>query len=123
MIFDRIVKDSPPNTVIPKPEAKSDFIVKGIGKRRGEEALIYFIPNHKNPNKPSQKGITRTELEKAYKELNLSGTFTKKWFDKNLIDCSSEGSCNFTTIGGLFQKIGFAKYLSPGIYIIKKELN
>jgi hypothetical protein len=38
-----------PGTVIPKPEAKDDFTVKGWGKRNGEAALIYFIPNHNDP--------------------------------------------------------------------------
>jgi hypothetical protein len=32
-------------TVIPKPETQDEFMVKGWGKRNGEAALIYFIPN------------------------------------------------------------------------------
>jgi len=46
-----------PGIVTPKPDAKSDFIIKGWGKRRGEDALIYCIPNHQDRNKPYQKGI------------------------------------------------------------------
>lgn len=46
MIFDRIVKIAPAGTVIPKPKARKDFIVKGLGTRRGEEALIYLIPKN-----------------------------------------------------------------------------
>ncbi len=47
-----------PGTVIPKPEAKDEFTVKGWGQRNGETALIYFIPNHSDPRKPHEKGIT-----------------------------------------------------------------
>ncbi|TCN86471.1 hypothetical protein [Vibrio crassostreae] len=32
--------------VIQKPEMKTDFVIKGLGIRRGEEALIYRIPSH-----------------------------------------------------------------------------
>jgi hypothetical protein len=47
-----------PGIVIPKPEAKGDFTIKGWGKRSGEVALIYFIPNHNDSRKPHQMGIT-----------------------------------------------------------------
>jgi hypothetical protein len=33
-------------TIIPKPQGRADFIVKGWGVRRGDRALIYTIPNH-----------------------------------------------------------------------------
>ncbi len=116
MIFEKIINNCPPGSIIPKPRAKKEFLIKGVGTRRGEEALIPYIPNNKNPNKPYQKGITRSEFEKAYQELMEKGIFTKKWFDIYLSDCSSEGSCNFTTVGGLFQKLGLVEYVSPGIY-------
>ncbi len=116
MIFNEIVEKSPPGTVIPKPRAIANFVVKGLGTRRGEEALIYLIPNHKNPDRPYQKGITKSEFDTAYEQLISSGSFTKSWFDNNLLGCSSEGSCNFTTIGGLFQLIGIATYQKRGTY-------
>jgi len=116
MIFDTIVRKSPPGTSIPKPKTNNPHYVKGIGRRRGEEALVYYIPNHSNPDKPHQKGITRSEFQKAFDELVRSGAFTKSWFNRHLQECSYEGSCNFTTIGGLFQLIGIAKYSSPGVY-------
>ena len=65
-ILENILTNIKVGTVIPKPDAKKDFIVKGWGKRRKEDALIYFIPNHKNPNKPYQKGITKSEFEESY---------------------------------------------------------
>ena len=91
-----------PGTVIPKPAAKAEFTVKGWGKRNGEYALIYLIPNHRDPQKPYQKGITTGEWEQAYRRLLTTGEFTREWFDAHMLRCSIEGSCNFTTIGGIF---------------------
>ena len=120
MIFDRIVKNAPPGTVIPKPAAKAEFKVKGTGRRRGERALIYTIPNHKTPTKPYQKGITVTEFEQAYRQLVTSDRFTRDWFNRNLAACSKEGGCNYTTIGGLFVLLGEAEYAGPGLYRKKR---
>jgi hypothetical protein len=104
-----------PGTVIPKPEAKGDFTIKGWGRRRGQPALIYFIPNHTNPQKPHEKGINTSEWEQAYRQLVRTGEFTRKWFYANL-DCADEGSCNFTPIGGIFSLLGLATYEGKGVY-------
>lgn len=45
MLLNRILHLAPPGATIPKPAAVGDFKVKGMGERRGEEALIYLIPN------------------------------------------------------------------------------
>jgi hypothetical protein len=105
-----------PDMIIPKPHATADFTVKGWGKRRGEDALIYYIPNHKNPNKPYQKGITVGEWRQAYDQISHSGGFTRHWFDQNMSACSKEGGCNFTTIGGIFEILGLVKYRGDGLY-------
>ena len=117
MIVDQIKKSIAAGTVIPKPEAKSDFTVKAWGKRRGEPALIYYIPNHGNPNKPHEKGITENELEKAFAQLQQSGEFTRVWFNAHLAACAKEGACNYTTIGGIFELLSNAKYSSRGVYV------
>lgn len=116
MIMNRIRNSISPGMVIPKPEAKGDFVVKAWGKRRDEPALIYWIPNHRNPAKPYQKGITESEFEKAFAELQRSGEFTRNWFEEHLPDCAKEGACNYTTIGGIFELLGDAAYLGRGVY-------
>lgn len=116
MIVERIKDAISFGTVIPKPEAKADFLVKGWGKRRGEPALIYLIPNHSDASKPHQKGITESEFEKAFSELLSSGAFTRHWFNQHLSNCAKEGACNFTTIGGIFDLLGEAVYLGRGAY-------
>jgi hypothetical protein len=107
-----------PGTVIPKPQARSDFAVKGWGVRRGERALIYTIPNHKKPNRPYQKGITASELVKAFQHLADAGELSRSWFGRALPDCAKEGGCNFTTIGGIFELLGYALY-NRGVYRAK----
>jgi hypothetical protein len=99
-----------PGTVIPKPHARSDFVVKGWGKRRGEPALVYNIPNHKNPQKPHQKGVTVSEWTHAFVQLTSVGEITGSWFRAAMPACAKEGYCNFTTIGGVFELLGFAVY-------------
>ncbi len=105
-----------PGTVIPKPEANKAFFVKGWGCRRGERALIYTIPNHRNPSQPYQKGITESEWVEAFNQLTKTGEFTREWFCKTMVQCHSEGSCNFTTIGGIFELLAVARYTSRGLY-------
>ena len=117
VIIDRIKLNIQPNMVIPKPEANADFKVKGWGNRRGQEALIYLIPNHKQPTNPYQKGVTVNEFIAAHNELIKSGEFTRHWFNSKLPACAKEGGCNFTTIGGVFQLLGIATYGGRGTYV------
>ncbi|MCZ6803207.1 MAG: hypothetical protein O7D86_04545 [Proteobacteria bacterium] len=100
---------------IPKPEAKETFRIKGMGTRRGEAALIYTIPSHTR-DKPYEKGITLSEFEKAYKQLQETGSLTRSWFNETLPECAKEGSCNFTSIGGVFQMLALVNYTERGRY-------
>jgi hypothetical protein len=118
MIFDEIIVRFNEDTIIPKPEAKGAFKIKGLGKRRKEKALIYYIPNHNNPEKPYQKGITASEFEIAYQQLLNNGELSRSWFNKNLSQCAEEGTCNFTTVGGIFELLDLAVY-NPGKYVKK----
>jgi hypothetical protein len=97
----RIKAVAPPGTNIPKPQARAPFRVKG-GFRRGQRALIDTIPNHSSPARPHERGITYAELEQAYAQLQQTGRLTTTWFQEHLSRCYAEGSCNFTTVGGLF---------------------
>jgi len=113
MIVEQIRRIAQPGTVIPKPDAKANFIVKGWGRRRRENALIYFIPNHVNPRSPYEKGITESEWEQAYQQIIKNGEFNRAWFNRNMQACAKEGGCNFTTIGGIFKLLGIAYYERP----------
>lgn len=102
--------------MIPKPAARAPFRVKGWGMRRGGDALIYFVPNRRDPSVPYEKGVTSRELRAAYHQLMNAGELTHQWFDRRLPGCAAEGSCNFTTIGGLFVLLRAAEYAGPGVY-------
>ncbi len=115
-ILDIIKTTATSGTVIPKPEARGDYIVKGWGKRRGESALIYKIPNHKTPMQPYEKGITESEWKKAFNQLKTAGYFSRTWFNSALPACAKEGPCNFTTIGGIFKLLLLAEYHKRGEY-------
>jgi hypothetical protein len=116
VVFDEILRVMPKGTIIPKPRSMRKYIIKGLGTRRGEKALIYTILNRNNPHKPYEKGVTVSELEQCYARLIVSGAFTRQWFTKTLPQCNAEGSCNFTTIGGLFVLLGKAAYEGAGTY-------
>ena len=116
-IVELIEQTAKPGAVIPKPEARGDFVVKRWGRRRGERALIYTIPNHNDEGSPYEKGITESEWDKAYSQLTETGQITRKWFRCNMADCNAEGSCNFTTIGGVFELLGVANYAQRGTYV------
>ena len=112
-----IEQTATPGTVIPKPEPRGDFIVKRWGRRRGERALIYTIPNHNDQKSPYEKGITESEWVEAYDRLIETGQITRKWFRCAMAECNAEGSCNFTTIGGMFELLGVASYAQRGTYV------
>jgi hypothetical protein len=117
MLEKRIRSVAPPGTIIPKPQARKPFRVKGDGIRRGHPALIYTIPNHADPARSHKKGVTYAELDRAYAELQRTGTLTSAWFQRHLPACYAEGSCNFTTVGGLFQLLGEAPYDGRRVYL------
>lgn len=114
-IVERIRDKARTGTEIPKPAATEPFRVKGWGIRRGENALIYSIPN-KRGGRPYEKGITVSEMRTAFKALQNTGVFTRSWFNQNMAACAREGGCNFTTIGGLFSLLAEAKYEGTGSY-------
>lgn len=114
--FVQRLREIRPETVIPKPAARERFVVKGWGKRRGETALIYLIPNHKDPKRPHQKGVTISECKAAFERLGTEGEFTRQWFKEALPACSGEGDCNFTTIGGILCLLGYGRYAERGVY-------
>ena len=64
----------------------------------------------------SEKGIAESEWARAFEQLQRAGELTRFWFNDALVGCNKEGSCNFTTIGGVFQALGFATYRGNGRY-------
>lgn len=105
MIFPQIRSNIGPGAVI----QGTKYTVKGIGTRRGEEALVYRIPP-RTSTRPSEKGITESEFEKAHSQLVITGHFNRKWFNKNFSAVALESPCNFRAMGGVFVMLGIANY-------------
>lgn len=114
-ILVEIEKRIAPGSLIPKPNTDNEYLVKGWGRRRGERALIYTIPNLKIPNRPYEKGVTTSEWVQAYDQLMRTGEFARCWFRASMKACAKEAGCNYTTIGGIFERLGYARY-EPGVY-------
>lgn len=116
------IETLPLGTPIPKPMSTDSSRLTRWGKRRSEPALIYSMPNHKNPRKPHEKGVTFNEFQQAFDQLVDTSSFSREWFNANMAACRKEGSCNFTTIGGIFQIIGIANYDSAGKYCLSTSV-
>ena len=111
-----------PETPIPKPMSDDSSRIARWGIRRSEHALIYSMPNHKGPEKRHEKGVTISEFQQAFKQLQDTGFFSRQWFNANMVACCKEGSCNFTTIGGIFQLIALAEYDCKGWYRLSTKV-
>ena len=103
-----IKQKAPPGTVVRKPE--SCVRIQRWGTRRGERALVYLMEGG------HEKGVTESEWRRAFAELKKTGEFTRTFFRQEMPRCNKEGSCNFTTIGAVFEHVGVAMYRRPGVY-------
>ena len=63
-----------------------------------------------------EKGITYSEFLQVLNELSETGFVTRSWFNKNLSECAKEGSCNFTSLCGILELLGYCKYSEKGKY-------
>jgi hypothetical protein len=105
-IFSETVRTFPPGAKLPGTE----YTVKGLGKRQGEKAIVYYVPNSKHPNKPDEKGFTSSELCHAYSQLLSAKGFARAWFNSEVErgKFSSGAPCNFLAIGAVFVGRGLA---------------
>jgi hypothetical protein len=116
-----IEKHIKPCTTIPKTASATSgcYIVIEVWSRRksrGEDALVYSIPTKKPGRKPNRKQIVKSDWVKAAKRLTIAGEFTCEWFKQCMPVCHNDGYCNFTSIGGIFQRLNYAIYERQGVY-------
>ncbi len=116
MILERIRQVAQPGTVIPKPRAKKPYVVVRWGRSRGEDALVYKIPPRSASRHPAEKAVPASAFEAAWKMLMETGQITHKWFARTFPAVEAGGSCNFTTLGGIFVLLGEAVYDGPGVF-------
>jgi hypothetical protein len=102
--------------IIPKPRSKEAYRSLGWKSSRGEEAFIYALPKRPKSKRASTKRIPSSVFKEACRILIEDGAITKAWFTEAFPKLNADGSCNFTTLGGVFQILGFAKWAKPGSY-------
>ena len=120
MVIERIKAKCPPGTVIPKPQSADKYVIKGWGKSRGEDAIVYQLPMKPYSKKASTKRIPVSAFMRTFDKLTNNGEISRTWFRKEFPDLDKDGSCNFTTIGGIFILLGEAVYMGEGFYESKK---
>jgi hypothetical protein len=86
---------------------KPEYTVKGLGKSRGEEALVYLVPN-RNGEGSSEKRVCSSEWETAYQHLLSGGQITSNWFKQNIPKAAKDGMCSFRVTGEVFVLFGVA---------------
>jgi hypothetical protein len=105
-IFSQAVSAFPPGARLPG----TAYVVKRCGKRHHEEAIVYYIPNSKQPTKPDEKGFSSSELCHAYSQLLSTKEFTRVWFNSEIERGKFSGGapCNFLAIGAVFVGLDLA---------------
>lgn len=99
-------------TPVPKPKGKT---VLTMNDKIGQDRFQYtFGTGHK-------KSIPFATLFGCYEKLTTDEKFTRQWFGTEFKAEHSSSPCNFTTIGGIFVKMGIAEYFGNGIYKLTKK--
>lgn len=91
-------------------------MIVGWGTSRGEEALIYELPRGQASKKASQKRIPTSVFSCAFDTLVRTGQITRPRFRATFPEHEADGSCNFTTLGGIFVLLGDVCYAERGVY-------
>ncbi|MDD9812505.1 MAG: hypothetical protein OXU71_12535 [Gammaproteobacteria bacterium] len=113
-IIDQI-KKIPDGEPIPKPESEEIYTVKGVGRSRGEDALVYRIPGTSG----STKRVPFSAFIWAEEQLACTGKLLHTEFSREYPKSDNDGDCNFTTLGGVFVLFDKAEYESRGVYCKK----
>lgn len=60
--------------------------------------------------KGSYKKVIYKEVEEAIKELELNGSINRSWCNITFVKSAASNPCNFTSIGGVLQELGYVVY-------------
>ena len=99
-------------TPVPKPKGKT---VLTMSDKIGQDRFQYTLGQDR------KKSISFATLFRCYERLMTDGEFTRQWFETEFEAEHSSSPCNFTTIGGIFVKMGIAEYFGNGIYKLTKK--
>lgn len=70
------------------------------------DGFTYAIGEHGN-----NKKVTFSEVEQTIIEIEKTGVINRKWYEKTFPKRSKSNPCNFTSIGGVLEELGYVKYI------------
>jgi len=81
--------------------------VRGVSNiiRVADDGFTYKIGNNGN-----YKKVLYTEVEAAIKECELNGAINREWYERVFSKRATSNPCNFTSIGGVLQELGYVVY-------------
>ena len=115
-IIDRLEAEIVAGRLIPKPETDGEYGVKGWGNeaRRTGSGLLHSELQGQVEAPP--EGRDSIGVEARIRATGVDRELRHSWFKAALPACYGEGSCNFTTIGGVFVMLGVAVRDGRGAY-------
>lgn len=61
------------------------------------------------------KKVTYDEAENAVEEIEIKGYIDRKWFEERYTKIANAKPCNFISIGGVLQELGYVSYVKNKI--------
>lgn len=101
---------------IPKPLSSATYLLVRMGESRGERAVVYQLPVRPGSKRASTKRIPFSAIETSARQLLAAGLLTRRWFASRFPKLEADGTCNFTTVGGILELLGYARYAGQGEY-------
>lgn len=83
-----------------KPRVKSNII------KVTNDGFTYEIGKNGN-----NKKVTFREVEGAIEKIEQTGSFDRSWYEETFPREAKSNPCNFTSIGGILQELGYVKYV------------
>lgn len=82
--------------------------VKGVSQilNVSDDGFTYVIGKN-----GSFKKVTYEEVENAIKQIEIEGYINRRWFEAMFPKIAKSKPCNFTSIGGVLQELGYVTYI------------
>lgn len=81
-----------------------------------DDGFTYAIGENGN-----KKKVTFREVEQAIIEIEETGLINRNWYEKTFPKRSKNNPCNFTSIGGVLQELGYVKYIESNYVKLNKD--
>lgn len=100
------LKQIPYGKVIHTSRESNDYYYVGIrDRRKGNECVIYTIPNNKSPKNPNIKAVQREEFDLLWAFLLKNNELKTRDFDLLTPDLIREGTCCVSAFYGMINEI------------------